>query len=126
MAGEEDSNKMSVEMSSLYHYHSRQDPLGNGRVQSRDGIGEGDLGVGHCRRLLLTALPKPENDRETIKAATTQCKREREGQHVSNLKSSGWLKLIISILSVTISSAQSIVGQNSMHDLKVKFPFFNA
>ena len=48
------------------------DPLGNGRVQSRDGIGEGDLGVEHCRRLLLTALPKPENYRETIKAATTQ------------------------------------------------------
>ena len=49
-----------------------QDPLGNGRDQSIDGIGEGDLGVEHCRRLLLTALPKPENDREPIKAATTQ------------------------------------------------------
>ena len=38
---------------------------------SIDGIGEGDLGVEHCRRLLLTALPT-ENDREAIKVATTQ------------------------------------------------------
>ena len=59
-----------MEMLNLYHYHLTLWEMGGSRAEM--ALERETLVLNTARRLLLTALPKPENDREAIKAATTQ------------------------------------------------------